>query len=138
MKTAAAMWVDQESDFLNDSECFETFEDIKEQIEEVERQLADRFKIRRHIRRALIALDRANKLEEDELVARWHELYSNYADWTRSDTWDEPRPTIVNEESEERAAEAALAALWLIQDQGLAQLSDYANHGSSFQAGEIP
>jgi len=96
----------QEVDALDDldPECFETFEDVKEELEEVERNLATRFKIRRHVRRELIVLDRANKLvEEDDLVARWHELYTAYVDWVRSDTevWDEEPPLRDDEASPE-------------------------------------
>lgn len=118
MNTAAETRVVQERDSLNDlaPECFETFEDVKEELEAVERELARRLKLRRPIRRTLIALDRANKLDEDELVARWHELYSSYADWARSDAWEEPPlaneadEPLASKRSEDRAAQAALAA----------------------------
>lgn len=88
MNTTAATRVVQERDERDDvddldPECFETFEDTKEKLEEVERDLAKRLKLPRgvHVRRRLIALDRCGKLVEDELVSRWHDLYSSYVDW---------------------------------------------------------
>lgn len=104
-----------------DAECVETFESTKEKLEAVERRLAEQLQIRGPIRRALITLDRAKKLVEDELVVQWHELLASYNDWTRSDAWD--APPLVREDSappkkgarDERAAQAALAALWGIR-----------------------
>ena len=103
-----------------DAEAFETFEDVKEQLEEVERELAKKLGVRRYVRRTLLALDRANQLDEDddEKVVRWHELYSRYVAWIRADgvgeppcLWEESPPHHRGEESAQRAAEAALAAL---------------------------
>lgn len=97
------------------ADCVETYEQAKARLEEVEDQLARRLGLgRRLIRRELIALDRRGELVEDELVALWHELHSNYVDWTRPDTWTEPSPKTAagaTVESEKRAAEAALLLL---------------------------
>lgn len=70
----------------------ETFEQVKADLADVECALATRVGIRPHqsVRRELIALDRRGKLVEDELVARWHELYNSYIDWTRPESWEEP------------------------------------------------
>ncbi len=99
--------------------CFESFEDIKLQLEEVESELAGRLRIRRHVRRELLLLDRANKLGEDDLIARWHELYSSYAWWLKSEAWAEPPQ--VDCESDEGAADAALAAFVGAGDAGFFQ-----------------
>ncbi len=61
-----------------------TFEEAKEQLEEIERQLAIKLSITDpNIRDALIQLDRDGKLIEDELVADWHDLYSRYQNFLR-------------------------------------------------------
>lgn len=117
MNTAAATRVVQEQDTVDDldPECFETFDDVKEELREVEEKLAKRFKIRRHVRRTLFAFDRANMLEEDDVVARWHELYSRYLAWVRFNTLDEQpceleEAPCVSESIETGAADAAPAA----------------------------
>ena len=100
--------------------CFDSFDDIKQQLEEVESALASRLKIRRHVRRELLLRDRANKLGENELIARWHELYSSYAWWLKSEAWAEP-PPVDDCESDEGAANAALAAFVGAGDAGFFQ-----------------
>lgn len=66
-----------------DELCFETFEDVEKDLNDIEQILALRFKIPQHVhvRQMLITLDLLNHFEEDEVVARWHELYSRYVAW---------------------------------------------------------
>jgi len=63
-----------------------TMERAKADLERVERQLAERYSLVRNVRRELVALDRANELHEDDLVAEWHKLYSNYLEWLREES----------------------------------------------------
>ena len=116
MNASAELRTTQEQDLLNDLDPkgFETFDDIKEELREIEQKLATQLKIRRHVRRTLLALDRANKLYEDDVVARWHELYSRYVAWACFDTLEElpcewEQAPCVSEDDEEGAADAALA-----------------------------
>jgi hypothetical protein len=69
--------------YVIDPECLSTFEMVRDELQDVERRLAQRLKIRRAVRRELFALDRCGKLVEDELVNRWHELYASYIDYVR-------------------------------------------------------
>ena len=94
-----------------DAGCVQTFDDLKDELEKVEDDLARALNLnRRRTRRELLALDARNELVENELVARWHELYTVYLDWLR---WEErnhpPPPPQIEERKEQRAAEAALA-----------------------------
>jgi cytosine/adenosine deaminase-related metal-dependent hydrolase len=64
-----------------DSEgCVITFDQAKEELEEIERKLARRQGIKRQVRRTLIEQIRNGTLVEDELVAQWHDAYSSYLD----------------------------------------------------------
>jgi hypothetical protein len=96
------------SDLDLDLDCVQTFEQVTEDLAEVETKLGARLGLRKQfVRRELIALDKQGRLVEDELVAHWHELYASYMDWTRSDTWDDPGPESVDQAK--GAAEAALS-----------------------------
>jgi hypothetical protein len=60
-------------------DCIVTFEQVRDQLEAVEKQLAHRLGLQSpEVRRELIARDQRNELFEDELVAEWHDLYSSY------------------------------------------------------------
>ncbi len=128
MNTATATQDVPELDGVDDldPECFETFEDVKEELAGIELELAARFKIHRHVRRALLVLDRTNKLEEDDLVVRWQRLYSRYIAWARFDTWEEP--PCASEDNDKGAAVAALAVFVGI---------DWVDYGAQSQTGAI-
>jgi len=65
-----------------DQECVQTFEQVKEELERLESELALHHNLRgRSIRGQLFALDRRGQLGEDARVARWHEIYSVFTDW---------------------------------------------------------
>lgn len=68
---------------FEDLDCVVTFADCVRDLEAVETKLAARFNLTGNIRNQLIAMDRANNLLEDELVADWHDLYSSYMEWIR-------------------------------------------------------
>lgn len=70
---------------------FETFEQLKYKLEDVEKQLSSTLNIEQPIRSELIRLDKENKLIETELVAKWHELYAIYMDWIRWERLNENR-----------------------------------------------
>lgn len=65
-----------------DPEYVVTAADTRKRLLKVERQLAERLKLHT-VREQLIALDQADKLVEDELVAEWHELFSSHLDDVR-------------------------------------------------------
>lgn len=112
MKTTTTR-IERNEGAVNDLDLVETFEQTKAALEAVEKRLAERLQLalRRNVRGELIARARQGKLVEDELVARWHELYASYMDSLREESWAEPPPKPL-ESAEPRAAEAALAALW--------------------------
>lgn len=62
-------------------DCSKTFDQIRDDLERIEMELAQRFQIRRNIRRTLMAMDIRGDLLEDRLVADWHEAHSIYSDW---------------------------------------------------------
>ena len=60
-------------------ECVETPEMVLARLEEIEGLLAARLGlVGEDIRGQLFALDQANELVEDELVADWHSQYSTW------------------------------------------------------------
>ena len=65
----------------DDSDCYQIFEELEKELIEVEDQLAIRLRLIPPCRHALLELDVNNKLEEDEVVAYWHELHTIYMDW---------------------------------------------------------
>jgi transcription initiation factor IIE alpha subunit len=93
------------------SECVQNFEQLTDELEMLEDQLATKLKIRRQTaRRTLLAMSRAGSLHEDDTVERWQEAYSVYTDWLRWDMRNRPPPPRIDE-TEQGAAEAALAVL---------------------------
>lgn len=65
-----------------DKDCVQTFEQLSEELKEVEQKLAEKLKLsNKNIRSQLFALDSENELIEDELVSLWHELYAVYITW---------------------------------------------------------
>ena len=96
-----------------DEDCIQTFEQVKEDLEQVEDQLARQLNLRsRQIRRELCALAQQEKLVEDELAERWLELYTIYVDWLKREArkeQDEHPPPLACEEREQGAASAALS-----------------------------
>lgn len=95
------------NDALDDiADCTETYEQLREKLERVERELATRLDIfGARPRRRLIDLDRNGLLEEDELVMRWHDLYASYQDWVREGGQESiPPPSKVKERLEGAAA----------------------------------
>ncbi len=74
---------------ITDNESFETLEQIKEQLETVEKELAMLLNIfpiedTKYIRQILITLDKANELTEDEMVCKWQRLHSKYVAWIKT------------------------------------------------------
>lgn len=59
-------------------ECVVTLTQLRDQLEHVEEQLAQRHHIKFDIRRELVARIKRGALVEDELLAQWHDLYANY------------------------------------------------------------
>ena len=95
------------------AECSQTFEEVREELEGLERVLADRLRIPfRQCRLTLLALNRAGQLEEDSVVADWYEAYQSYLNWTRDDSWGRPPPTdnVAKESTPSEAAKSGLAA----------------------------
>lgn len=95
------------------SECVVTFEQTREELEEIERRLAERYELRgKPIRLALIEMDKKGLLREDELVADWHEAYSSYLDWVQATRKlaDKPPPPGEKTRSKGKRQEAACAA----------------------------
>jgi len=71
---------------LVEQDCVQTFDQVKDELEQVENKLARQLNLRsQDVRGQLFALARQEKLVEDDLVKRWHELYAVYADWLRHD-----------------------------------------------------
>ena len=65
-------------------ECLQTSDLVIEELAYVEQELALRFKLDLggNVREALVALDRADKLEDmDQLVSNWHGLLAVYLHW---------------------------------------------------------
>jgi len=67
-----------------DDDCIQTFDMLAEELATVEGQLAIRFNLTDNVRAQLLQMDRDNNLVEDEVVARWLELYTIYMDWVRN------------------------------------------------------
>jgi hypothetical protein len=68
------------------TDCFVTPEQTREELEELESQLARIYKLEgsvEEIRQQLISLNLAGQLVEDELVADWHGAYASFLDWQR-------------------------------------------------------
>lgn len=60
----------------------ETFDSVREALENVERRLAEDRQIPfRSIREELCAKALSGMLQEDELVREWHRRYAAYVDW---------------------------------------------------------
>jgi len=74
-----------------DDDCIDTFETTRTRLGRVEHALAARLGIVGDVRRALIELDTAGRLVEDELVADWHDLLSSYIDWQCNLQYDRTR-----------------------------------------------
>ena len=78
------------------AECSQTYDQVKEELEGIERRLAPRLGVPvRECRLKLLALSRANELEEDALVADWYEAYQSYLNCTNDPRFGQrppPRP----------------------------------------------
>lgn len=77
---------------MDDEELIQTFEQLEKELleneDKVVEELASRIKSRlkffgnsEALRKFLLYLDSENLLEETDLVAEWHELYSTYKNW---------------------------------------------------------
>ena len=75
-------------------EYFTSIEIVTEELEDIERQLGERFGVTENIREHLISLDKDDKLEEDSLVRDWHQVYSCYINWSKDDEHDDQLPEI--------------------------------------------
>lgn len=62
-----------------------TRENAEQRLFEIEQQLATRLSITGDVRAALMELDRAGKLIEDELVADWHDAYASVVNFEDCD-----------------------------------------------------
>jgi hypothetical protein len=62
-------------------DCIVSFEQTERELAEVENEIAIKLGLTENIRATLLELDKLNCLVENELVARWHELYASYVDW---------------------------------------------------------
>ena len=74
-----------EEDDLTD--CFVTPEQTREELEDLESQLAQIYHLEgsiEEIRQQLISLDLTGQLVEDELVADWHGAYASFLDWQQN------------------------------------------------------
>ena len=91
----------------DDDGCFVTVDDAHDRLLGIEQRLAARYGIRQNFRRALLALDRAGKLVEDELVADWHDAYDafcSYLDDAHEPTREEacnPAPALDDTKAED-------------------------------------
>lgn len=79
---------------LNDfADCFETYDQVKDELETTERELAGVLGVSfREVRRVLLIRTRKGDLKETEQVRRWEERYAAYRSWTDQTRWDEPPP----------------------------------------------
>lgn len=69
-----------------DPECLMTFEKAITNLTRLDNILAERLNLDPYTARVnIIALDRANRLVEDEVVADWHCAYAWYVDYLRDD-----------------------------------------------------
>lgn len=67
---------------LDYADCLETFEGVREALEQVERRLAEELGLpARGIRKRLYAMARDGSLLETVTVADWHRRYAAYVDW---------------------------------------------------------
>jgi hypothetical protein len=98
--------------------CVVTFDEIRDELIEIERKLAQRLGIRKQIRRTLIEMIRSGSLVEDEVVAQWHSTYAIYLDWTQSDCYEDTpirgstSPPPAETTMQQEAAQAASWLLW--------------------------
>lgn len=66
-----------------DEDLYQTFEELEDELIEVEGQLGMSLNLPHPYRQALLELDKKNRLKEDEMVMEWHRLYATYMDWKR-------------------------------------------------------
>ena len=67
-----------------DDDCIQTFDMLVTELTDVENQLAFRYNLTNDIRAQLLQMDKDNVLMEDQVVARWLELYTIYMNWIRN------------------------------------------------------
>lgn len=120
--------------------CVMTFDQVKEELEEIERNLARRQGIKRQVRRTLIEQIRNGTLVEDELVAQWHDAYSSYLEWTRAENWGDPPPLYEltpppGDEPEKQEAAQAASSLFVAREGFLA--TTFAPHANRPKTGAI-
>lgn len=72
---------DLEPELEDWSDCYVSFEQSKAELEEIEKQLAQRLNLTGDIRAQLIALAKSGELVEDDLVQDWHGAYAGYVDY---------------------------------------------------------
>ena len=58
-----------------------TFDQVKSELEQLERKLARRHGIRKQIHQTLVRRIHSGAIEEDDLVCQWHALYCSYLEW---------------------------------------------------------
>jgi hypothetical protein len=97
----------------SDRDLVVTFEQTRDDLEEVERKIGVALNIRGtrgHIRRELLRLDREGALVETKLVAEWYDLFASYLDWTRNESWHGPPKGALPQENEQGAAASGPSA----------------------------
>lgn len=67
-----------------------TFDQVKSDLEQLERKLARRHGIRKLIRPTLLQRIRSGAIEEDDLVCQWHAAYCSYLEWEWARDEDPP------------------------------------------------
>lgn len=96
------------------ADCLDTPEGTKAELEALETQLADEYRLPRALARALLlALDEMGKLEDSPLVADWRSTYFRFLDWAECEnSWTDPPPQ--TKPKAEKRTEAATAASSLL------------------------
>ena len=108
--------MDIESEFDG---CVVTFDSLVEKLEDLERQIGQKLRIKKHVRRAIIARMLSGDIEEDTLISQWDSTYSNYLEWVRSGDCEpaplkeSTAPPPLEPPMQQEAAQAASWLLWL-------------------------
>jgi hypothetical protein len=93
--------------------CVVSFEQTKEELEHLERVLAQRHHLAagRTLRATLIAMDMVGGLGDDEVVADWRAAHTSFLDWAHAQPPEVPKRSRAGEGRQKEAAEAASALL---------------------------
>jgi hypothetical protein len=127
-------------DLDSNDECVPTFDQVREELELIERKLAERYHLRKQVRRKLLEMHMASELDDDDLAMNWREAYSLYLDWADEWTEREPEqkavpPPKAQEDKPQEAADAASLLLWLYVALGFSTVS---RHAPRPQTGTVP